>query len=151
MSLYIPADITNIIFEYLSHLKDMKWTPFIDSKTGKLKWKVNKFCSKNIALIYNNIISFNKYCLKEQIQLVIIIQNNDQIINQYMATGIITNFKSGFNIEFTDENYFTYYIVSFTRRNSFNTIYINNTIFGTCYIWFPTDIDQYYLLSIDKI
>jgi len=39
MSLHIPSDITNIIFDYYAQLKDLKWTPFIDGKTGKLNWE----------------------------------------------------------------------------------------------------------------
>lgn len=48
----LPTDVINIILEYYSQLreKDMKWTPFIETTTGKLKWKVNKHSTK-----YDNI------------------------------------------------------------------------------------------------
>ena len=48
----LPTDVINIILDYYSQLRerDMKWMPFIDTTTGKLKWKVNKNSTK-----YDNI------------------------------------------------------------------------------------------------
>jgi hypothetical protein len=54
----IPSDIINIILEYVSHLRSMKWRPFIDNKTGKLIWKVNTYSKKYIdhsrTIAHNN-------------------------------------------------------------------------------------------------
>ena len=50
MSLHIPSDVANIILEYYAQMRDMKWAPFIEPKTGKLKWKTNKYSAK-----YDNI------------------------------------------------------------------------------------------------
>jgi len=50
----LPSDVTNIILEYYSQLNNMKWQPFIETSSGKLKWKVNKYSIKyrNINRIY---------------------------------------------------------------------------------------------------
>ena len=56
MTIYIPADISNIILDYYSQLRDMKWRPFIDVQTGKLKWKVNRYSAK-----YDNIHKLLKH------------------------------------------------------------------------------------------
>lgn len=52
----LPSDILNLILDYYSQLRDMKWTPFIDNKTGKLTWKVNKYSAK-----YDNIYKLLEY------------------------------------------------------------------------------------------
>jgi hypothetical protein len=84
MSLHIPADVSNIIFEYYAQIQDMKWVPLIDIKTGKLKWKVNSHSAK-----YDNITKLLKH-KKDNLQCNILIEvcvvNNDIEINNYYDT-----------------------------------------------------------------
>ena len=62
MSLHIPSDVANIIFEYYAQMRDLKWTPFIEPKTGKLKWKANKYSAK-----YDNMNKLLEYTLQAAI------------------------------------------------------------------------------------
>lgn len=45
-AIHIPHEITNLIFDYYAQLTDMRWRPFIDCNTGKLKWRINKHSTK---------------------------------------------------------------------------------------------------------
>ena len=85
MTTYIPADITNIILEYYSQMRDMKWAPFIDIKTGKLKWRVNKYSAK-----YDNIhklLKHRKEHLRNNINIDINILANGVTLDSYNRMG----------------------------------------------------------------
>jgi hypothetical protein len=78
MSIYIPCHIANIILEYYAQMKQLKWIPFIDAKTGKLIWKVNKYSIKYANI--NNMIAFRKYNSPHDININInITRENDEI------------------------------------------------------------------------
>lgn len=85
MSLHIPSDVSNIIFEYYAQIRDMKWIPFIDPKTGKLKWKVNKYSAK-----YNNmnkLLEFRKDNPLNDINIDIDIVRSGELLEGYNALG----------------------------------------------------------------
>ncbi len=92
MTKYIPPDIVNIILEYYSHLRDMKWKPFIDAKTGKFIWKVNKYSAK--YGIINKLLNYREKQLRcylsYDIQLDIELIHNRNEIDMYDSiTGTI--------------------------------------------------------------
>jgi len=45
----IPVDVVNYICEFAAG-NDKFWYPFFSSKTEKIRWKVNPYCSKYIQL-----------------------------------------------------------------------------------------------------
>jgi hypothetical protein len=91
MSLHIPADISNIIFEYYAQLQDLQWTPFIDPKTGKLKWKVNKYSAKYDNM--NKLLEFRKDNLRHDIDIHINIMRAGELLEDYNALGTRTYLK----------------------------------------------------------
>lgn len=102
MSLQLPADVSNIIFDYYAQLRDLKWCPFIDGKTGKLIWKVNKYSAK-----YDNIhktLKYRKDNLRENITVYIEIMKNNEIINSFCTPGTCVTFRTAYIIK----NYDTY-------------------------------------------
>jgi hypothetical protein len=90
MSLHIPSDIANIILEYYSQMRDMKWVPFIDVKNGKLKWKVNKHSAK-----YDNMNKLLKHREVYPCQDISIRATNvgSETINDYNTIGTIICLK----------------------------------------------------------
>ncbi len=116
MALYIPSDVTNIIFEYYAQLQNMKWIPFIDVKSGKLQWKVNTYSAK-----YNNInklLKHRKQNLPNDIIIDISVVMGGETIDMYNRLGKCICLKkeqyinkyqmiipiSKLYIEYTDEN-----------------------------------------------
>jgi hypothetical protein len=85
MSLHIPSDISNIILEYYAQLKDLKWVPFVEPKTGKLKWKVNKYSAKYDNI--NKLLEFRKNNLLKDISFDIDIVRNGETIDRYNTIG----------------------------------------------------------------
>jgi hypothetical protein len=85
MSLHIPADIVNIIFEYYAQIRDMKWLPFIDVKTGKLKWKVNKYSAKYDNI--NKLLKYRKDNLMHNISIDVNIMRYDEQVDTYNTQG----------------------------------------------------------------
>lgn len=120
MSLYIPANITNIIFEYYSQMNNLRWTPFVDVKTGKLKWIVNKYSAKYDNI--NKLIKHRQENLLQEIYIDVAIVRNGETIDFYNTIGTSISIKtkfvvnkyqiiipiSYFYIEFTDEYNFKY-------------------------------------------
>ena len=92
----LPSDILNLILEYYSQLRDMKWTPFIDDTTGKLIWKVNKYSAKYDNI--NKLLDYRKYALIHaihDIQLDIeLIHNRNEIDLYYSELGTIKYLKT---------------------------------------------------------
>jgi hypothetical protein len=147
MSLYIPSDITNIIFEYYAQMRDMKWFPFIDVKTGKLIWKVNKY-STNYNYV-NNVLKYRKSNEKQDMNIYVELHNDFAVIDIYETHGILIPLKKEYIVnkwnvitpkttmylEFTDQNNNTYNIMytviyrSALFRLNYD-IYMDNTIFG---------------------
>jgi hypothetical protein len=85
MSLHIQTDVVNIILEYYAQMRDMKWAPFIEPKTGKLKWKVNKYSAKYDNM--NKMLKHKKDNLPDDISFDIDIVRNDEIIDTYNTIG----------------------------------------------------------------
>ena len=85
MSIYIPADVTNLIFEYYAQMRDMEWTPFIDVKTGKLIWKVNKYSAKYDNM--NKLLKHRKDNLRHDISINVSLVYNIETISLYNTTG----------------------------------------------------------------
>ena len=93
---HIPGDVTNIILDYYSQLRDLKWVPFIDSKTGKLLWKVNKY---SIKYEYMNKLLKNK--TENHIGMIdidIFIRSNNPLINQYSTIGSVIPLKTEYYV-----------------------------------------------------
>ena len=92
MTIYIPSDVTNLILEYYSQLRNMKWRPFIDDKTGKLIWKINKYSAK-----YDNINKVSNYRKNNpscDIPLLIKHSNNNNVTIYENIIGNIIYLKS---------------------------------------------------------
>lgn len=85
MTLYIPSEITNIILEYYAQLANLKWQPFIHQKTGKLKWKVNKYSTKYDYI--NKLIEHKKDNLVRNISIDVSQVMGSEIINAYFTRG----------------------------------------------------------------
>ena len=85
MSLHIPSDVSNIILEYYAQIRDMKWIPFIDPKTGKLKWKVNKYSTKYDTL--NKLLNHKKDNLPDDVSFDIDVVRNGETIDICNAIG----------------------------------------------------------------
>jgi hypothetical protein len=91
MTTYIPADISNIILDYYSQLRDMKWTPFIDVRSGKLIWKVNKYSAK-----YDNIhklLKHRKDNLRHNISIDVSILDRFETVELYNTIGTLICLK----------------------------------------------------------
>lgn len=147
MSLYIPADVINIIFEYYAEIRDLKWCPFIDAKTGKLIWKVNKY-STNYNYV-NNVIQYRQSNEKQDMNIYVELHNDFAMVDMYETYGTLILLKKEYIVnkwnvvtpkttmylEFTDEHNNTYNIMYavFYKSTLFRLdydIYTDNTIFG---------------------
>jgi hypothetical protein len=116
MALYIPSDIANIIFEYYAQMRDMKWIPFIDIQSGKLKWKINIYSAKYNNI--NNLLKHKKQNLPNDIIIDISVLMGGETIDIYNRLGKCICLKkeqyadkyqmiipiSKLYIEYTDEN-----------------------------------------------
>ena len=128
MSYLIPYEVTNIILQYLSQLKNMKWIPFIDVKTGKVQWKINKYSFKYSNI--KNILLYKNFNFIINIE--VIIRRENQIINTFNCCGNIYNcIGKTIYITFNDKSNFTYYIY-------YTYVYIDNQLFGLLN-YFATD------------
>jgi hypothetical protein len=97
MSFYIPSDITNIIFDYYAQLKDLKWKPFIDGKTGKLKWKINKYSAKYDTL--NKLMKHKKDNLPDDVSFDIdVLRDDGERIYTYNAIGTSIYLKTEYYV-----------------------------------------------------
>ena len=143
----LPADVINIILEYYSQMRDMKWRPFIENKTGQLKWKVNKYSANYHYL--NNVLEYRKSNDKEIVNMYVELHNDFAVFDIYDTYGTIIPLKKEYivnkwnvitpkttmYIEFTDEHNNKYNIMYavFYRSTLFRLdydIYVDNTIFG---------------------
>jgi hypothetical protein len=104
MSLHIPSDVANIILEYYAQLRDMKWTPFIEPKTGKLKWKTNKYSAKYDNM--NNLLKHRKDNLRLDKNIEIVVVQNYQTIDRYNTTGTSICLKTDY---YMDKEYYPIY------------------------------------------
>lgn len=143
----LPADVINIILEYYSQMRDMKWRPFIENKTGQLKWKVNKYSTNYHYL--NNVLEYRKSNDKQIVNMYVELHNDFAVFDIYDTYGTIIPLKKEYivnkwnvvtpkttmYIEFTDEHNNKYNIMYavFYRNTLFRLdydIYVDNTIFG---------------------
>ncbi len=166
MSLHIPSDISNIILEYYAQIRDMKWTPFIDGKTGKLKWKMNKYSAKYDTL--NKLLKHKKDNLPDDVSFDIDVVRNGETIDAYNTIGTCICLKtrhyvniyqmiissSKLYIEFTDVFNFKYSLVcSITGRSTLRKfdydVYQDGTIHSTL-IGFRKFGNDAYSLVIEK-
>jgi hypothetical protein len=132
MTLYIPADITNIILEYYAQLNDLLWAPFVDVKTGELKRRLNKYSTKYDNI--NKLIEYRQNNLINDINIDVIVHNNGEETDFYNTVGtcIYTKIKvckfnmiipiSNLYIEFTDEYNFKYSVFCSTYGSSLRRI-----------------------------
>jgi len=123
MTTYIPSDVSNHILMYYAQIRNMKWVPFIDIKSGKLIWKVNKYSTKYDNI--NKILKHRKDNVRHDISIDINIMINGEIIGFYNKIGTCIcvkiqkkNFVNQYQIipithlymEYNDENNFKYSI-----------------------------------------
>jgi len=92
MSLYIPSEVTNIILEYYAELKHLKWQPFIGQKTGKLKWKVNKYSLKYDNI--NKLLEHKKDNPARNISIDVSLEMDGETINFYDTIGTCISLKN---------------------------------------------------------
>lgn len=133
----LPTDVINIILDYYSQLResDMKWTPFIETTTGKLKWKVNKNSTK-----YDNIhklLTHRKDHIRHDISIDINIVANSVTLDSYNTIGTCIVLQIEYiehNYQFIEHNYQmivpkTYLYIEYFDINKFkySTFY---SIFG---------------------
>ena len=85
MSLHIPSDVANIIFEYYAQMRDIKWVPFIEPKSGKLKWKMNKYSAKYDNM--NKLLMYRKDNLRLDKNIEIILVQNYHTTDRFNTTG----------------------------------------------------------------
>jgi hypothetical protein len=85
MSLHIPSNVTNIIFEYYAQMNDLQWAPFVDVKTGEIKNRVNKYSTKYDNI--NKLLEHRKKNLVDNIKIDVAIMSYDEIIDRYHTTG----------------------------------------------------------------
>jgi len=83
----LPSDVTNIILDYYSQMNDMKWQPFIETSTGKLKWKVNKHSTKykNIEKILTNQFITIKHGINYGFYINVISSSDFKPMRDYMS------------------------------------------------------------------
>jgi len=119
MTLYIPANITNIIFEYYAQMNDHRWATFIGVKTGENKRRVNKYSTKYDNI--NKLLEHKQKNLVHNINIDVDIMRYGEIINSYNTIGTCICLKtdniidrkiivpiSYMYIEFIDENNYKY-------------------------------------------
>lgn len=143
MTLYIPANITNIIFEYYAQMNDHRWATFIDVKTGENKRRVNKYSTK-----YDNINRLLKDRISNLVDIINInvsVVSNNEIIDNYNTIGTsITMYREFIDIyctprltymEFIDEYNFKYYVfcspVFASSRSNKYDIYQDGNIYSS--------------------
>lgn len=85
MTLHIPSDVANIILEYYAQIRGMKWAPFIEPKTGKLKWKTNKYSAKYDNM--NKLLKHKKDNLRLDKNIEIVIVQHNQLIYRFNTIG----------------------------------------------------------------
>jgi hypothetical protein len=103
MSLHIPSDVANIIFEYYAQLRDMKWVPFIDGKTGKLKWNVNKYSAKYDNM--NKLLKHRKDNLCDNVNIDVEIIMRGETIDFISTIGTSICLKTTYKVENFVDNY----------------------------------------------
>ncbi len=85
MSLYIPSNVINIIFEYYAQLNDLRWAPFVDVKTGATKRRVNKYSTKYDNI--NKLLEHRQKNLVHNINIDVDIMGYGEIIDSYNTIG----------------------------------------------------------------
>jgi hypothetical protein len=126
MSLLLPTDVTNIILDYLSDLRNMGWIPFIDNKTEKLIWKVNKRSSK-----YKNINEMLKYRISNKLLCIDFII---RILRENQTLEVIT--LNGYRIKIADKKVnkyinIKYFYIQITNNDlSIYNLYLKNVYRG---------------------
>lgn len=126
MTLYIPDDIVNIIFEYYAQMHDLRWAPFIDVKTGKTKKRVNKYSTK-----YNNINKLLEHRSKNLVHAINIdvdITRYGETIDSYSTIGTSICLKSKYlnNSRFQS---LTLYVEFIDKYNFKNYAFYSITLF----------------------
>lgn len=167
MSLYIPSEVANIIFEYYAQIRDLKWTPSIDIKTGKLKWKTNKYSAKYDNM--NKLMKHRNDNIYKDISLSIHQIRGHATINYYNTFGTIiylkkTHYvnryqiivaKSTIYVEFIDEHGFKnsfFYSTELSLRKSQYDVYQDGNIHSILYDFDKCSelFDNEYSLVIEK-
>jgi len=164
MTLYIPANVTNIILEYYSQMNDLRWAPFVDVKTGETKRRVNKYSTKYDNI--NKLLEHRKKNLVHNININVEIMRYGEIIDSYNTIGTciclkiehISDYKtmipiSDLYIEFIDKynnKYYVFYSIigRFALRNKYD-IYKHDNIHSSL-IDYGNDDTRHYLLTLEK-
>lgn len=155
----LPSDITNIILDYYSQLRDMKWRPFIDPSSGKLSWKVNQYSTQ-----YDNIhklLKHRKDHLRETINIHVDMIFSREEIDLYNVSGTciclstkyeVTKYKliisqSYFYIEYEYDNsrYTTFCSKNYGITNNIFDVYQDNYLFCSLNQLFKIDNSNYRL------
>jgi hypothetical protein len=145
MSLYIPANVTNIILEYYAQINDLCWDPFVDVKTGETKRRVNKYSTKYDNI--NKLLEHRQKNLVHNITIDVEIMRYGEIIDSYNTIGTriclkiedISDYRNNIKIidsyiEFIDKynnKYSVFYsaIGRLALRNKYD-IYEDGNIYG---------------------
>jgi hypothetical protein len=164
MSLNIPSNVINIIFEYYAQMNDLQWAPFVDLKTGETKNRVNKYSTKYDDI--NKLLEHRKKNLVNNIKITVEIMHYGEIIDRYYAKGTciclkiedISDYRNNIKIfdsyiEFIDK-YNNKYCVFYSTigrcvlRNKYD-IYQDGNIHSTLINYENFD-NKHYLLTLEK-
>jgi hypothetical protein len=144
MSIHIPSDIANIILEYYAQMRDMKWTPCIDTKTGKLKWKVNKYSNKYFH--NNRVLKYRKNNPRYDINIILYIIRNAAYMGEYRTMGTCIYLQTVYHYQRNDvvvpvhELYIEFYDENNVKCSVFCSITENKLLFkGTRRIYIGDD------------
>jgi hypothetical protein len=131
MSLHIPSDVANIIFEYYAQIRDLKWVPFIEPKTGKLKWKMNKYSAKYDDM--NKLLKHRKDNLRNDKNIEIILVQNYQTIDRFNTTGTSICLKTDYYMGIEYYPIHKFYIEYVDEYNVKYSIFCSSSTIGAIY------------------
>jgi hypothetical protein len=164
MSLHIPSNVINIIFEYYAQLNDLQWAPFVDSKTGETKYRVNKYSTKYYNI--DKLLEHRQKNLVHNIKIDVELMRYAEIIDRYNTIGTciclkiehISDYKTivpilDLYIEFIDKYNNKYYVFYSTigrcaLRNKYD-IYQDGNLHSTLIDYGNYD-KKHYLLTLEK-
>ena len=146
----LPSDITNMILDYYSQLRDMKWVHFIDPSSGKLSWKVNKYSTQYDNI--NKMLKHRKDHLREEINIDVDMIFSREEIDMYNVSGtciclstkyVITNHKLIFPL--------SYFYIEYEYDNSRYTTFCSTIRILKFYRHYDVYQDNYLFCSLNKL
>jgi len=146
----LPSDITNIILDYYSQLRDMKWRPFIDPSSGKLSWKVNQYSTQ-----YDNIHKLLKH-KKDHLRKIINIDVNmifgHEEIDMYNVSGTCTCLSTKYVVTKNKLIFpLSYFYIEYEYDNSRYTTFCSTIRSLEYYRYYDVYQDNYLLCTLNEL